>query len=945
MKARILQLVVCLFAFLSFHASATVHYVDANGTNPVAPYTSWATAATNIQDAIIVAAFNDIVLVTNGIYQYGGDSFGSSNRVDVTSKIVQSVNGPVVTIIKGYQMPGTTNGANAVRCVYLREFARLSGFTLTNGATQSSGGNGGGVGMESSCVVSNCIITGNASSANGAGVDSFNNALVVNCVISGNIAMGGSSGGGVYGCTVINCVISNNIAANGGGVGNCTVYDSLLTGNGNTNGTSGGAAYLSTLNNCTIAGNFSHTLGAVDGCTLNNSIIYYNVNGLYADCYQCKLTNSCTPLGLGTSSLSNGSISNAPGFVNPAAGDYHLNPWSRCVDAGNSAIVTNSTDLDGNPRIVGAAVDMGCYENQSPLQGTIHYVSLVSTNPVSPYTNWMTAATNIQDAVAAAQAGEFVIADDGIYTNGGTVVYGAETNRVALTNAITLLSAGGAQAAIIAGGQQTRCVYVGTNAVLLGFTLTNGNGSGPITGDITNEQSGGGAWCAASGVVSNCFIVGNNASFSYGLGGGVFGGTIYNSTITNNNEGYGAAAQATLCNCTVVSNGWQSGANYGGGLYYGMASNCVFTGNRAYAGGAGVYRSAAYNSTILGNTSSGGPGAGAYQSRLINCSVLTNSGGGAYQSMLSNCIVSGNYWGTSGGTYQCTNYNCTLSGNSSPSGGGANGGLLFNCILVGNLATNGGGAYNATLYNCTVVSNTATTSGGGVDVGLLYNSIVYYNSAPTGSNSYDARFAYCCTIPIPFSSPGSITNAPVFVNQAGGDYHEQTNSPTINDGLNLYDGSAIFPTNNTDYDGNPRIVGGTVDIGAYEYQGSNYNLPVPIQWLVQYGLPTDGSADYADLDGTGFNVYQDWIAGLNPTNPASVLVMLTPVSTNNPPGLLVSWQSVSNITYFLQSSTNLGLQPAFSTVQSNIVGQAGTTSYTDTNAVGSGPFFYRVGVQ
>ena len=87
------------------------------------------------------------------------------------------------------------------------------------------------------------------------------------------------------------------------------------------------------------------------------------------------------------------------------------------------------------------------------------------------------------------------------------------------------------------------------------------------------------------------------------------------------------------------------------------------------------------------------------------------------------------------------------------------------------------------------------------------------------------------------------------------------------------------------------------------------------------------------------------VAGLNPTNALSILAMLPPVPTNNPPGLLVSWESVSNRTYFLQSSTNLGMPPAFSTILSNIVGQAGTTSYTDTNAGGNSPYFFRVGVQ
>jgi len=134
-----------------------------------------------------------------------------------------------------------------------------------------------------------------------------------------------------------------------------------------------------------------------------------------------------------------------------------------------------------------------------------------------------------------------------------------------------------------------------------------------------------------------------------------------------------------------------------------------------------------------------------------------------------------------------------------------------------------------------------------------------------------------------------------------------------------------------------------VDVGTYEYQTPA--SVISYAWLQQYGLPTDGSADYGDLDGTPFNVYQDWIAGLNPTNPASVLAMLSPLATNNGAGITVSWQSVNTRTYFVQSSTNLAVQPAFSTIHSNIAGQAGITTYWDTTATNAGPYFYRVGVQ
>lgn len=167
MKSSLLLAAACL-TLVSFKLSAaTTHYVNASGTNAVTPYTDWSTAATNIQDAVDVAAIGDTVLVSNGVYTTGGrqlSSYDVTNRVAVTNALIlQSVNGPLFTFIQGYQVADSSKLTNAVRCVYLASGARLTGFTLTNG--QSGTGNyigpGGIWAAGSGTVVSNCVLTVN----------------------------------------------------------------------------------------------------------------------------------------------------------------------------------------------------------------------------------------------------------------------------------------------------------------------------------------------------------------------------------------------------------------------------------------------------------------------------------------------------------------------------------------------------------------------------------------------------------------------------------------------------------------------------------------------------------------------------------------------------------------------------------------------------------------
>jgi hypothetical protein len=891
-----LNLMAALSVFVSGGgAFAAVRYVDLNSGSPTAPYTSWATAATNINDAIDAANPGDQILVTNGVYQTGGRVMAgaglSSNRVAVTkSVVVQSVNGPAATVILGSQVAGAP-----IRCVALANGATLSGFTLTNGLTS---GNGGGVFCQPSATVSNCIITRNRS---------------------------GSTGGGCYVGTYINCIISDNTSTvEGGGSSGGQFLNCIFS--GNQAGPVGGGAYYPGLTvNCTIVNNHANSSGGgVYGAgMLKNCIVYYNTSSSNPNIQGPTATNCCT---VPTNFLGTANIPDPPAFANFAGGDYRLSAASPCINAGSNAFTTASLDLAGNPRVTLGTVDMGAYEFQMP----VHYVKTGTAAPVSPFTSWATAATNIQDAIDAASAGEFIVVSNGVYNTGGRVVSGTETNRVVVDKAVTVQSVNGPASTAIVGLRNAnipptgmRCVYLAPGAVLSGFTLTNGaTRQIGLTGDVVSEACGGGVWCGdSSAVISNCVIVGNAASLS---GGGAFRGTLFDCTLTNNSaaRGGGAASNA-LFNCTLTRNSAiYNNLNSGGGTYGSTLSNCLVVGNLATAGSAfgGGAAFSLLNDCVVSNNFAASMGGGVFMG-VANRSLISSNralayGGGACSNTLNHCLVITNY-----------------SGNS---GGGAYYATLNDCLIINNRATEfGGGASGGTLNNCTVVNNVVPNAGAGVAFAVVRNSIVQFNRGNSDTNYYPTSMlmSFCCATPSPTNGVGNIEVDPLFADFAAGDFHLQTNSPCINAGNNAY------VTNAVDLDGNARIVGGTVDLGAYEFAWPT--SMISYAWLQQYGLPVDGSADFVDPDGDAMNNWQEWRAGTVPTDGLSLLKMILLSAAT--PGLAVTWQSVSGVDYFLQRTGDL--QSPFTTIQSNIPGQAGSTSFNDTNATGAGPYFYRVGVE
>lgn len=559
------------------------------------------------------------------------------------------------------QYGGGTYYTDATRCVYTgcsasygyggaAYYGKLTDCTFNNNSAYYGGGTY--YGTVSNCVYVNnratyyygggayygtlydCVVTNNTSSQYGGGTYG---ATLYRCLLSGNKSSS-SYGGGACNGTLHECVVSNNTASTlGGGTYGSTMYNCLVVRNSTTgSSSSGGGVQGGTAYNCTITGNSAPYRGGMQGGVAYGCIIWGNTEtkqtSNYANVSNTACHATCT---LPLQSNDEYNISTDPMFADVAAGDYHLQAGSPCIDAALNTQSADAVDLDGNARVKNRRADMGAYELQqsSELDGkaVTWYVDGTAGDDGNTGMASESPAKTIGKVLLNAAAGDEVIVAPGVYSPINT--YGV---------AMTIRSTGGPDVTIIDaspelnGGVTNRCATLAMTSSmsqsgtrLVGFTLRNGTGVPTPTGTsgsygggsfggvledciLTNNvaTTGGGAYY---GYLSGCRVVGNSA---VSIGGGTCAATLNRCLVTDNTaRAGGGCANGAYLNTIIARN---TASQYGGGIY-GVPSGNSFisstpyiffttiTENTAGTSGGGCYTNMrAYNSIIWGNTSSSG---------------------------------------------------------------------------------------------------------------------------------------------------------------------------------------------------------------------------------------------------------------------------------------------------------------------------------------------------
>jgi len=736
-------------------------------------------------------------------------------------------------------------------------YSLISKCKITNNKAIGTSSYGGGVYAYYS-VVDSCVIDNNTSyQARGIGVD--NGSIISNCQISNNgyatVTVGSvKSSVSLSSSKMLNCYVFDNNgvkgvdASNSSVVTNCYIYNNGM-------GVGLSASFLSNcliynniegvkdshnsvINNSTIVrnGNSYNDAGlSGNGTVLTNSIVWGNElkNGHLSN-ISGSVTCSYSAIegGYSGDSIITLNAQNPPLFVNPSltAGaddstdnvDWHLQQGSPCINAGDNSVVTDSVDLDGNPRVKEGRVDMGCYEYDPDYVPVTNYDSIIYVTVTGAGTHsgnsWANATSSIDTAQTLAQANDAVV----------WVAVGTYFGDTTGTNAFTMVNgvhvyggfAGNESAdydlslrdfetnATILDGQNARRVLnqpmnFNSETIWDGFTIQHGrtlmsDSIIPYYMASDDDFHGGGVFLRRNGILVNCLITNNTACLS---GGGIRGGMetqIINCRIVNNTALYGGGARvyaSDVSNCIISNN---TATKYGGGILYGLSTilNCTITHNTAVSGG-GVFQDE-YNSSIgIRNT-------------LIANNTATSSGGGIYAMY-------------GGGHVNNSTIVCNSSGIQSTTYT-----QMSNCIVWGNKT-------NGHLNN---VSGSLTCSYSAIEDGYDGVGNIVLNNV----------------------------NSPLFVNPsltagandstANVDWHLQQGSPCINAG----DNSAV--TDSLDLDGTARIKRDTVDLGCYE--SDYYRVPI-----IEYG-----NVIYVTVTGAGNHSGINWANATSSIEDAQVLAQM-----------------------------------------------------------------------
>ncbi len=369
-------------------------YFNSNGSTPVSPYATLATAATNITNAFAVALSGAEVLVATGVH--------------AVAECIEPPSGVTVRGITGNRDDVVFSGNGAARLFKLvGAGTTLADVTLKN-LPETTDISGNGVYAEDGTCITNCRFTASSFTSHSSSTKSISgyavyshNALVVDCLFDGISSTRNAYGLALYqygdSALTDRCTLTNlyttwwingptypsclGIAADGGEVRNTLVRDNrIAVTDGATKGYDLGAliqAVNATAANCTVIANeLSPERGATTNCTF---AVYSSGTGAFVNCLVsdnaigdevrnwkstgANLSYCCTT---DAASLTGDGNVEAAGSVwkTRANGRLALPSGSPCRNAGQKlAWMTGARDLYGETRVNGRLPDIGAVES------------------------------------------------------------------------------------------------------------------------------------------------------------------------------------------------------------------------------------------------------------------------------------------------------------------------------------------------------------------------------------------------------------------------------------------------------------------------------------------------------------------------------------------------------------------------------------------------------